>query len=77
MQDPRHAKRAEQLQKLFACTFTAENLTLSLESEQGEIKKLLLNLDSLDARIQLVAPERPLSEINKIDLAILRLVVFE
>ncbi len=77
MQDPRHAKRAEQLQKLFACTFTAENLALCLESEQGDLKKLLSNLDSLDARIQLVAPERPLSEINKIDLAILRLVVFE
>ncbi len=77
MQDSRHAKRAELLQQLFACTFTAENLASSLESEQGTVLELLKHLDLLDERIQLVAPERPLSEINKIDLAILRLIVFE
>ena len=77
MPDPRHAKRAELFQQLFACTFIAENLATSLLSTTGTIKEILLNLDKLDARIKLVAPERPLSEINKIDLAILRMVVFE
>lgn len=77
MQDQRHAKRAENLQQLFACTFTEENLQKCLATKEGNLKQLLENLSALDEKIQKVAPERPLSDINKIDLAILRLVVFE
>jgi N utilization substance protein B len=78
MIDPRHQRRAELLQKLFACTFIQANLERSLKEEsEPEFLQLLHELEVLDTAIRQVAPERPLSEINKIDLAILRLIVFE
>jgi N utilization substance protein B len=78
MTDPRHQRRAELLQKLFACTFIQANLERSLKEEtEPEFLQLLHELEALDTEIRQVAPERPLTEINKIDLAILRLIVFE
>ena len=78
MTDPRHQRRAELLQKLFACTFIQANLERSLKEEtEPEFLQLLHELEVLDTEIRQVAPERPLTEINKIDLAILRLIVFE
>ena len=38
---------------------------------------MLSERESIDALIQSAAPERPLSEINKVDLAILRVIMFE
>ena len=78
MTDPRHQRRAELLKKLFACTFIQANLERSLKEEtEPEFLQLLHELEVLDTEIRQVAPERPLTEINKIDLAILRLIVFE
>lgn len=78
MTDQRHERRRRTLQQLFACTFTPENLTRCLEdSSRPQLQNLLGQLSKLDAVIQAVAPERPLAEINKVDLAILRLTVFE
>ncbi|MEX0896385.1 MAG: transcription antitermination protein NusB [Patescibacteria group bacterium] len=74
--DPRHQKRVEQLELLFAATFT-EATVATAHSTTSEISPILQELDQLDAAIQTVAPERPLHSINKIDLAILRLIVFE
>jgi transcription termination factor NusB len=75
--DPRHQRRIDLLQNLFACTFTPRNLEEGLTTSEGELLDLLKDLDNLDATIQTAAPERPLDQINKIDLAILRLIVFE
>ncbi|MBP7768379.1 transcription antitermination protein NusB [Candidatus Woesebacteria bacterium] len=75
--DARHQRREHLLQKLFACTFTPEKFALDYELSSGEFRELLDALPELDAQIKVVAPERPLSEINKIDLAILRLIMFE
>jgi transcription termination factor NusB len=77
MTDPRHERRELLLQELFACTFTPGSLERALQEKEGEFLTLLQQLPDLDVQIQEVAPERPLSEINKIDLAILRLIVFE
>lgn len=74
--DPRHQKRIDQLQQLFAATFTDESLRIAQE-KTASVTPILDVLAELDAEIQTVAPERPLSAINKIDLAILRLIVFE
>lgn len=65
--------------KLFACTFCQENLDTCLKknSSQTFFGKLLRQLDQLDQLIANVATERPLSDINKVDLAIIRLIVFE
>ncbi len=76
--DPRHQRRIQVMQDLFASTFTAGNLQNALTDKQGSpVLKILESLEELDKEIQAVAPERPLSDINKIDLAILRSILFE
>jgi N utilization substance protein B len=78
MTDPRHERRIIVLQKLFACTFTPGNLDRCLlEVSDEEFVELLRELPVLDEKIAQAAPERPLTEVNKIDLAILRLSMFE
>jgi transcription termination factor NusB len=78
MADYRHQRRIELMQQLFACTFSDATLSKCLEENQGtNLEKLLLSLTDLDAEIQVAAPERPLTQINKVDLAILRLIMFE
>lgn len=78
MGDPRHEHRLQLFQRLFAATFTSDAITRIQKDEQGgEIVDILNELSILDSDIQRVAPERPLSEINKVDLAIMRLIVFE
>lgn len=71
--DPRHQRRAELMQQLFAWSFDARTTDESVT----ELAEILPELPAIDAQLQEVAPERPLSEINKVDLAILRLIVFE
>ncbi len=75
--DPRHEKRVEQMQLLFAYTFYDPNTAVQTENEFALIQPIIDELAQLDALIQQNAPERPLSEINKVDLAVLRLIVFE
>lgn len=76
--DSRHIKRERLLQDLFACTFMGLTIErLEHEDNRETILGLLEEIPSLDAEIQAVASERPLSEINKVDLAILRLIMFE
>lgn len=72
-------RRVKQFQRLFGCTFNQELLARCMTeyAPTAYFGKLLLNLDALDQTIATVATERPLSEINKVDLAILRLIVFE
>ncbi len=72
-------RRIQLLQRLFAFTFTPAQFERGLlEFEKSSYFGLLLrNLDKIDQRIAASATERPLSEVNKIDLAILRLIVFE
>lgn len=68
-QDPRHEKRIGTVHKLFAYSF-------DVTQSQG-LEDILTHLDQIDAKIAAVASERPLYEISKVDLAILRLAVFE
>jgi N utilization substance protein B len=81
MSDSRHQKRIKLMQQLFAVTFDSENQTGYLKSlpanEASYLKKILDNLEEIDSLIAKVATERPITEINKLDLAILRLIVFE
>ena len=70
--DPRHQKRVKVMQKLFAQSFQDQDL-----AEDSLAQKILNSLPKLDKIIQKLAPERPLTDINKVDLAILRLIVFE
>jgi transcription antitermination protein NusB len=78
MTDHRHERRKKGFQQLFACTFTQQSLERYLaDTSRPRLASLLKQLPKLDVLIQEAAPERPLADINKVDLAILRLIVFE
>lgn len=47
------------------------------ETDAEEIKAILPHLPTIDRTIQIAAPEWPIDKIAKIDLAILRLALFE
>lgn len=78
MTDPRHERREELLQELFAQTFLTELPEQGIRPVPStDCQAIIEELPVIDGELQKVAPERPLHEINKIDLAILRLIVFE
>lgn len=80
--DERHERRVFLMQLLFAHTFeNQDDQYLDPELVKEEDVKLLeeikLMIPSIDAEIATHAPERPLSEINRVDLAVMRLIIFE
>ena len=73
--DPRHERRVELMQTLFALMFSGEE---NQELDQLETaQEILKNSAKIDQQLAVHAPERPLTEINQIDLAIMRLIVHE
>ncbi len=74
--DPRHQRRIALMQALFAYTFTQSFDQVDPELIT-EIQDIVADLPEIDVQLQAVAPERPLEDINKVDLAILRLIMFE
>ncbi len=80
--DPRHLRRIKMMQGVFAYSFHQNNFqeqTFSEEEveEKSDFVQLIEQLPTIDQEIQVFAAERPLSDINKVDLAILRSIVFE
>lgn len=69
-QDPRHIKRQHVVQELFKIQFHTQPV-----SERAQ--EIMKHLESIDERIHQAAPEFPVDKINRIDLSILRLAVFE
>lgn len=69
--DPRHQKRQHIVQLLFAQSFPHG------EAQDKVIQPIMQNLPAIDEKIVYVAPEFPIDNINKIDLAILRLAIYE
>jgi transcription antitermination factor NusB len=69
--DPRHRKRQEVVQQLFSHSFN------NLASADTTTATILASLEQIDAKITEIAPDFPIDKINKIDLAILRLSVYE
>lgn len=68
--DPRHKKRQKAVEDLFKVDFHKQIV--------GDYaKKILLQKDFIDENIIKAAPEFPIEKINKVDLAILRLAVYE
>lgn len=68
-QDPRHQRRIDCMQKLFAFSFGS--------SPDQDIQPICDTLSTIDPQIQQAAPEWTLDKIAKVDLAILRLAVYE
>lgn len=69
--DPRHLKRIRLMQDLFSWQFRPDKKPVA------SIQKIVVQLPIIDKLIAESAPDRPINQINKIDLAILRLAVFE
>ncbi|MBN1263277.1 MAG: transcription antitermination factor NusB [Candidatus Pacebacteria bacterium] len=69
--DPRHIRRKKAVKALFASSFSQvkpkNKLVIAILAAQKKIDKI----------IKKTAPEWPLEQINKIDLAILRLATYE
>lgn len=70
-QDPRHLRRIKTFKSLFARSFIEQKPFNDLS------QKVHQNLSQIDPIIEKSAPEWPLTQINKTDLAILRLAVYE
>jgi len=68
--DPRHLKRQKIIEDLFKIGFHNQ--------KAGDTaKKILENREEIDKTILESAPEFPIEKINRVDLAILRLAVYE
>ena len=67
--DPRHRHRIQLVQHLFSASFQ--------KKPDPQVKNIWTHLTEIDPIIQNAAPEWPLNKLNAIDLAILRLAVFE
>lgn len=68
--DPRHKKREKLIKKLYAYSFTQK-------SAPNEIRPIVNKLKIVDDLISQCAPQWPTNKLNKVDLAILRLAIFE
>ncbi len=69
--DPRHKKRRRLVKELFSESFTKQPKLTT------QVKKILSMKAIIDKKIQNAAPVWPINKLNKIDLAILRLAVYE
>lgn len=69
--DPRHIERQNVIKNLFAQSFITQGTT------NDKVKKILEKREQIDPLIEKVAPEFPIDKLNKVDLAILRLGVYE
>lgn len=69
--DPRHKKRQKIIQRLYEYSFG------KVKNVSEIIVPIVKNLSNIDNLIVQAAPEWPVNKLNKIDLAILRLAIFE
>ena len=68
--DPRHLKRRKTIKELFAHSYTVNKMS-------HLTKDIVDHLNDIDAKIQDAAPAWTISKLNRVDLAILRLAVYE
>jgi N utilization substance protein B len=68
--DPRHQNRIDSMKALFQYSFHTGPAS-------KDITYIISDLPDIDRRIHEAAPEWPLTQINRVDLAILRLAVSE
>jgi transcription antitermination protein NusB len=70
-EDPRHKTRIKIIRSLFAQSFADQG------GESDKIRDILSKTGEIDKQIRSAAPEWPIEKLNKIDLAILRLAIYE
>ena len=69
--DPRHKKRQDIVQLLFSYSFLVQRIS------EPKAVEVIEKLPIIDEQIKIIAPEFPIDKINKVDLSILRLAIFE
>lgn len=69
--DPRHQHRIDILKDLFSQSFHTQTPT------QKQTNEVLAHQAKIDHIIETAAPQWPLEKVAKIDLAVLRLAIFE
>ena len=72
LSDPRHIARTEAVKELFAASFKKPGKPVSNLTSQ--VLKKVAEIDSL---VKVNAPAWPINQISPIDLAVLRLAIFE
>ena len=70
--DPRHITRVKTVKELFASSFGTSNNQISTLTSQ-----VVKNINAIDILIKKNAPAWPINQISPIDLAVLRLAIFE
>ena len=73
--DSRHKKRIEIVENLFAYSFVQPSFKVPHKNEMFDA--IVLKLPEIDAKIVEFAPKFPIDRLSKIDLAVLRLAIFE
>ncbi|HET9947252.1 MAG TPA: transcription antitermination factor NusB [Patescibacteria group bacterium] len=68
--DPRHVHRQHLVEDLFKTEFLTQRVL-------PEVQTILSHKNEIDAIIAKAAPEFPVDKINKVDLSILRLAIYE
>ena len=68
--DPRHKRRQKIVENLFKIDFHKQRV-------DDNTKKILSHKEFVDKKIEAAAPEFSIDKINRVDLAILRLAVYE
>lgn len=69
--DPRHKNRQDIVQLLFSYSFLDQRIN------NEKAKLIIQHIPDIDALISHIAPEFPINKINKTDLAVLRLAIYE
>lgn len=69
--DPRHLKRIKLFKALFSLSFDKD------KKIPESINSIIEKREDIDKLIVAAAPEWPIEKLNKVDLAILRLSIFE
>lgn len=73
--DERHQKRIKIVQNLFAVSFDSSNK--NLPNPEYNLDYIIAKMNDIDEVIKKYASRYPIEKIAKIDLAILRLAIFE
>ena len=68
--DPRHKKRIHLFQELFAWESVKS-------TPKPIIHDIIKNINQIDSQIKIFAPKWPIDKINRVDLSILRLAIWE
>lgn len=70
--DPRHLARRDLIEKLFAWSFDE-----SQSHGNMRFHNILPHVNAINEIIQKTAPQWPLDQINRLDLSVLRLAIYE